>query len=70
VASPARDHVTAVRLLAAAYESAMSRAPVDVAFDPTEWELPPTADQYMTDAASLLFDGPTAAVPTFETPRP
>ena len=56
VASPARDHMIAVRLLAAAYESAMSRAPVDVVFEPAEWELPPAAEQYVTQASSRLFE--------------
>ena len=51
VASPASDHLIAVRLLAAAYESAASHAPVDVIFEPAEWTLPPAAEQYVTQNA-------------------
>jgi predicted dehydrogenase len=51
VASPARDHVIAVKLLAAAYESAVSRAPVDITFECGEWDLPPAAEQYVMENA-------------------
>jgi hypothetical protein len=47
VASPVGDQAIAVRILAAAYESAATQAAVRVSFDRAEWALPPAASSYL-----------------------
>lgn len=47
VASPVADQAIAVRILAAAYESAVTQSAVRVHFDGLEWALPPGASTYL-----------------------
>lgn len=50
VASPVSDHAVAIKLLSAAYESAIARQGVTITFEPSEWRLPPGSGAYLSAA--------------------